>query len=108
MLMDPLHDQQIVCDNMSISQDISMKNAEQYGEKEQQHAPVLQCCIHEGSWANIYRFDDPTNSFGGQTRALVVKALSEKSPHTSSSIECLRKERMMSAWLSSREESATS
>eukprot|EP00957_Ditylum_brightwellii_P063513 4820870-Ditylum_brightwellii.AAC.1 len=30
----------------------------------------LRRCIHAGSWANVYRFDDPTNACGGKTGAV--------------------------------------
>eukprot|EP00957_Ditylum_brightwellii_P083636 6357569-Ditylum_brightwellii.AAC.1 len=69
---------------------ISLMNDDQKG---------LRRCIHAGSWANVYRFDDPTNACGGKTGAIVVKAISEQYPDYSS-IEHLRKEREISTRLS--------
>eukprot|EP00957_Ditylum_brightwellii_P081299 6184773-Ditylum_brightwellii.AAC.1 len=73
----------------------------QHEREDDRHHPFLRCCIHEGSWANVYCFDDPMKSFGGKTGALVVKALSEQFQDLTK-IERLRKEREMSAWLSTR------
>eukprot|EP00957_Ditylum_brightwellii_P169260 12882756-Ditylum_brightwellii.AAC.1 len=47
------------------------ENKCQHEGEDERHHPFLRCCIHEGSWANIYCFDDSMKSFGGRTGALV-------------------------------------
>eukprot|EP00957_Ditylum_brightwellii_P202941 15332507-Ditylum_brightwellii.AAC.1 len=71
------------------------------GKVRQPRPPLLRRCIHVGSWANVYRFDDPTNACGGNTGAIVVKAVSDQYPDDSK-IERLRKEREISSQLSTR------
>eukprot|EP00957_Ditylum_brightwellii_P023936 1804785-Ditylum_brightwellii.AAC.1 len=71
------------------------------GEVQQLYSPQLLHCIHVGSWANVYRFDDPTNTCGGNTGAIIMKTISDQYSDDSK-IERLQKEREISSQLSTR------